>query len=106
MEKLFAYGSLKEEEVQETIFGRILEGVPETLLGYVVNELKIEEEYGIETYTIISATHKKEDSISGILYDTSLRELQLADTYEGKHYKRIEVQLESNQEAWVYTATT
>ena len=106
MEKLFAYGSLKEEEVQETVFGRILEGVPETLQQFVVKEIKIEEEYGIESYAIISATQNQEDSISGILYETSFRELELADTYEGKHYKRIEVLLKSNQKAWVYTATT
>jgi gamma-glutamylcyclotransferase (GGCT)/AIG2-like uncharacterized protein YtfP len=106
MEKLFAYGSLTDEEVQETVFGRTLEGIPETLQKFVVKEIKIEEEYGIESYAIISATQNKEDSISGNLYEITLRELELADTYEGKHYKRIEVLLNSDQMAWVYTATT
>lgn len=36
MENLFAYGSLMEEEVQKTVFGRILQGIPEKLLGYEV----------------------------------------------------------------------
>ena len=106
MEKLFAYGNLREEDIQETVFGRILSGVPETLMGYVVKEIKIEEEYGIETYPIIEATENKEDTISGMVYEVSFQELQLADRYEGKHYNRIKVQLQSNQTAWAFTAIT
>lgn len=106
MEKLFAYGNLREEDIQETVFGRILQGVPETLVGYVVNEIKIEEEYGIESYPIIMATQNQEDTISGMVYDVSFQELQLADRYEGKHYKRIKVQLKSDQAAWAFTAIT
>jgi gamma-glutamylcyclotransferase (GGCT)/AIG2-like uncharacterized protein YtfP len=106
MEKLFAYGNLKEEDIQETVFGRLLQGVPETLMGYIVKEIKIEEEYGIESYPIIEATENKEDTISGIVYEVTLQELQLADRYEGKHYNRMQVQLQSNQTAWAFTAIT
>lgn len=106
MEKLFAYGNLREKDIQETVFGRILEGVPESLVGYAVKEIQIEEEYGIDTYPIITPTQNQDDTIDGILYDLTLRELQLADTYEGKHYKRIRVQLKSNEVAWAFTATT
>jgi len=106
MEKLFAYGNLKEEDIQETVFGRVLKGTPETLVGYVVKEIKIEEEYGIESYPIIEATENKNDTISGMVYETTFQELQLADRYEGKHYKRIKVQLQSDQTAWAFTAIT
>lgn len=106
MEKLFAYGNLKEEDIQETVFGRLLQGVPETLVGYIVKEIKIEEEYGIESYPIIEATENKADTISGIVYEVTLQELQLADRYEGKHYNRMQVQLQSNQTAWAFTAIT
>jgi gamma-glutamylcyclotransferase (GGCT)/AIG2-like uncharacterized protein YtfP len=106
MEKLFAYGNLREEDIQETVFGRLLQGVPETLMGYAVKEIKIEEEYGIESYPIIEATQNQEDSISGMVYETTSQELELADRYEGKHYKRIEVKLQSNQTAWAFTAIT
>jgi len=106
MEKLFAYGNLKEEDIQETVFGRLLQGVPETLMGYIVKEIKIEEEYGIESYPIIEATGNKADTISGIVYEVTLQELQLADRYEGKHYNRMQVQLQSNQTAWAFTAIT
>jgi gamma-glutamylcyclotransferase (GGCT)/AIG2-like uncharacterized protein YtfP len=106
MEQLFAYGTLKEKDIQETIFGRILKGTPETLVGYVINQIHIEEEFGVAQYPIITPTHNPEDTISGMLYELTEAQLQLADTYEGLHYKRIQVQLQSEQTAWVYSATT
>lgn len=104
MENLFAYGSLREEEVQKTVFGRILKGVPEKLSGYAVKEIQIEEEFGIETYPIIVPTEDNEDSIHGIVYELTLEELSLSDTYEGNSYTRIEVPLQSKQLVWAYSA--
>lgn len=104
MEKLFAYGTLKDKDIQEDIFGRILNGVPETLMGYVVKEILIEEEFGMEPYPIIAPTQNNDDTIEGIVYDLTEKELQLADTYEGSHYKRVEVQLQSKEVAWAYSA--
>lgn len=104
MENLFAYGSLREEEVQKTVFGRILKGVPEKLLRYVVREIQIEEEFGIESYPIITPTEDIADSIDGIVYEITYEELQLSDTYEGNSYTRIKVSLQSNQTVWAYSA--
>ena len=53
MEKLFAYGTLKDKDIQETIFGRILTGTPDTLTGYTIQEIAIEEEFGMECYPIM-----------------------------------------------------
>jgi len=96
MQKLFAYGTLQDRDVQESLFGRILEGTPETLIGYELNEIQIEEEFGIVHYPIIMETNDLNNTISGIVYDVTLTELRQADLYEGKHYKRVEVQLQSN----------
>jgi gamma-glutamylcyclotransferase (GGCT)/AIG2-like uncharacterized protein YtfP len=104
MENLFAYGSLREEEVQKTVFGRILEGVPERLLGYAVKRIEIEEEFGLENYPIITPTEDKEDCIEGIVYELTIEELQLSDTYEGNSYTRIEVPLQSKRMVWAYSA--
>ena len=104
MENLFAYGTLKDKEIQETIFGRVLNGTPDKLIGYAIKEIQIEEEFGVTQYPIITATQNPEDIISGILYRLSERELQLADTYEGLHYKRIQVELDSNETVWTYSA--
>jgi gamma-glutamylcyclotransferase (GGCT)/AIG2-like uncharacterized protein YtfP len=104
MEKLFAYGSLQNEEVQKDLFGRILEGTPETLIGYIVKRIQIEEEFGLVHYPIITETNKTEDTINGVVYSITTKELHQSDLYEGLHYKRVEVQLQSDQKAWAYSA--
>lgn len=104
MEQLFAYGSLQNEDIQKDLFGRILEGTPKTLIGYVLKEIQIEEEFGLVKYPIIMETHKPEDTIDGIVYTISTQELRQTDLYEGLHYKRVEVHLQSNQKAWAYSA--
>lgn len=104
MQKLFAYGSLRHEDVQQDLFGRILQGTPETLVGYELNEIQIEEEFGIVHYPIIKETNDPNDTIDGILYEITQLELRQADLYEGLHYKRVLVHLQSNQNAWAYSA--
>jgi len=69
MEKLFAYGSLKDQDIQESVFGRKLTGINDKLIGYTVKELHIEEEFGIAQYPIITATNNPNDSIEGIVYE-------------------------------------
>jgi gamma-glutamylcyclotransferase (GGCT)/AIG2-like uncharacterized protein YtfP len=104
MENLFAYGSLQDKEIQENIFGRVLEGRPDKLIGYSKKIIQIEEEFGLTAYPIITSTNNPEDSISGVIYKLTEREIQMADTYEGVHYKRIQVELHSNEIVWVYSA--
>ena len=55
-------------------------------------------------YPIITETHKPEDTINGMVYTVSTKELHQSDLYEGLHYKRVEVHLQSNQKAWAYSA--
>lgn len=104
MEKLFAYGSLQNEDIQKDLFGRILDGTPETLIGYVVKQIQIEEEFGIVHYPIITETQDVADTIHGMVYLVSSMEMRQTDLYEGLHYRRVEVQLQSNQKAWAYSA--
>ena len=104
MEKLFAYGSLQNEDIQKDLFGRILEGTPEKLIGYIVKKIQIEEEFGLVHYPIITETNKPEDTINGMVYSITTKELHQSDLYEGLHYKRVEVQLQYNQKAWSYSA--
>ncbi|HWS59670.1 MAG TPA: gamma-glutamylcyclotransferase family protein [Flavobacterium sp.] len=104
MIKLFSYGSLQHEDVQENLFGRVLKGTPEKLSGYILKRIQIEEEFGIVHYPVIVETKNEEDFIDGIVYDVSEKDLHQADLYEGMHYKRVEVHLHSNQKAWAYSA--
>lgn len=103
--KLFTYGTLQQADVQEDLFGRRLVGTAETLVGYALQVIKIEEEFGIIEYDILVETGNSEDTINGIVYSITVTELNQADLYEGMNYKRVEVQLQSSQKAWAYSAT-
>lgn len=106
MKKLFTYGTLQHEDVQENLFGRALKGTPEKLIGYALKRIQIEEEFGIVHYPVIVETKNETDFIEGIVYEVTEKELNQADLYEGMHYKRVEVHLHSNQKAWAYSAAT
>ena len=106
MEYLFAYGTLKDREIQENIFGRTLTGTADSLTGYAIQKIKIEEEFGMEEYPIIVPSEDTNQIIEGILYEISELDIEKVDTYEGRHYKRIEVTLTSNKKAWAYVITT
>lgn len=105
MINLFTYGTLQQTDVQEDLFGRRLVGTPETLIGYALQEIQIEEEFGLVEYDILVETGNLGDTINGIVYLVTTTELNQADLYEGFHYKRVEVQLQSGQKAWAYSAT-
>ena len=51
---------------KKIFLGVSLEGTPETLIGYVIKDIQIEEEFGIVHYPIITETNKPEDIINGI----------------------------------------
>jgi gamma-glutamylcyclotransferase (GGCT)/AIG2-like uncharacterized protein YtfP len=104
MEKLFTYGTLQDKDIQENVFGRTLKGTPETLIGYVLKEIQIEEEFGIVQYPIITETNNPQDTLNGIVYEVTQTDFQQVDRYEGLHYRRVEVHLQSDQKAWVYSA--
>lgn len=106
MKKLFTYGSLQNEDVQENLFGRALKGTPEKLIGYALRNIQIEEEFGIVHYPVIVETKDEADFIEGIVYEVTDKELNQTDLYEGMHYKRVEVHLHSNQKVWAYSAAT
>ncbi len=97
MEYLFTYGTLQDLQVQEYIFGRILNGKPDFLFGYKRFENAV---YG--RYPLVLHTKNGEDKVAGTVYEVSLVDLKKADIYETSAYKRKKFQLESGVTAWVY----
>jgi hypothetical protein len=107
MENLFSYGTLQMEKVQLELFGRKLQGYSDVLLGYKKERIRIKVDSvvhlsGIEEHVIISYTGNSSDVIEGFVLLVTPGELQIADEYETKDYKRIEVTLKSGTTAWVY----
>ncbi|MCD6056071.1 MAG: uncharacterized protein K0R12_1033 [Gammaproteobacteria bacterium] len=107
MEKLFSYGTLRYESVQLVTFGRKLQGNPDVLSGFKLSMVEIKnkeviEKSGEAAHPIISFTGDKTDQVAGFVLDINSEELERADAYEVANYKRINVQLQSGINAWVY----
>lgn len=94
---LFSYGSLQQQEVQLSLYKRVLKGDEDQLKGF-----KLTEELLYDQYPIIIETKDNTDLISGYVFEITLEELKFTDDYEGEHYRRIQVKLESGREAWCY----
>nr|WP_299382758.1 gamma-glutamylcyclotransferase family protein [Allomuricauda sp.] len=97
MEYLFTYGTLQDQQVQQYIFGRTLNGAPDFLLGFKKTENAV---YG--RYPLVVQTNNPKDKVMGMVYAVSLHELAQADVYETSAYTRSKFALESGQKAWTY----
>ncbi len=97
MEHLFTYSTLQDEQVQEYLFGRILNGSEDYLLGFKRLENAI-----YNRYPLVIRTDNAEDKVHGMAYEVTLSDLQKADIYETTAYKREKFALKSGKEAWVY----
>ena len=110
-EKLFSYGTLRYEPVQLSTFGRKLTGHADLLKGFNLSYVDIKDSDVIATsgesvHPIITHTGNPFDQVSGIVFDISPEELKQADSYEVANYMRINVQLDSGVNAWVYVNKT
>lgn len=111
MPYLFSYGTLQQEEVQLSIFGRKLTGMPDNLVRYVIAQLKIEDKSviaasGCEYHPIARATESLNNRVPGTVFKVTEDELHHSDQYEVGAYKRLESTLESGKTAWVYVETS
>lgn len=74
MEKLFSYGTLQDEAVQLATFGRKLFGKKDTIRGYKLSMIKINDPEvvatsGKEFHPILTFTNNHQDEIEGTVFD-------------------------------------
>lgn len=108
-EPLFSYGTLQLDSVQRATFGRLLQGTPDTLVGFRLERLAIRDAAviaasGATHHPIVRATGHFEDTVRGTLFHITPAELAAADEYEVDDYARVRVTLASGTTAWVYAA--
>lgn len=96
MERLFVYGSLRDPEVQQRVFGRVVPGTPDVLDGYERRWLHLSD--GVFPILVPAPG----GSVEGRVLDVTPGELALMDAYESDDYRRIRVTLRSGAETWVY----
>jgi Gamma-glutamyl cyclotransferase, AIG2-like len=106
---LFSYGTLQLVSVQTVLFGRILEGRPDSMPGYRQTMIELTDpdviaKSGTASHPIVVHTGDPTDRIEGAVFLITEDELAAADTYEVSGYTRIQVSLQSGTDAWVYVA--
>ena len=105
--RLFSYGTLRQPEVQRALFGRELEMLPDTLIGYrlstvVIGEASVVETSGLEVHLVVVPTGDAADRVEGVVVGLTPEELAAADAYETADYARVTVTLASGLEAFLY----
>ena len=103
---LFSYGTLQFPEVQMQLFGRLLEGDMDILMGYEKAPIEITDERfianGGNRLQQIAIASDPGNGILGMAFILTEEELLKADKYEPVGYKRILVNLQSGIQAWIY----
>ena len=107
MPLLFSYGTLQQDDVQHSTFGRPLQGSSDNLIGFILAQEPIDDPQVVATsgkavHPIAKFTGSRHNRVPGMVFEVSDAELRQADHYEVSAYKRIQVTLESGKAAWVY----
>ena len=107
MPLLFSYGTLQQDAVQISTFGRLLRGQPDELIGFEQTLLRIEDPQFVATsgkaeHVIVRCNGRSDSRVCGTVFEISDAELAAADRYEPAGYKRISTILASGKRAWVY----
>jgi hypothetical protein len=104
---LFSYGTLQLPYVQLANFGRLLEGVHDTLVGYRLDQVEITDPDVLalseqKFHPILRYSGQIYDEVKGTAFAVSELDVERADRYEVADYQRIGVTLLSGRDAWVY----
>jgi hypothetical protein len=108
MPLVFSYGTLQEERVQLSTFGRLLRGQRDELPGFEPSVVKIEDPQvaaasGRTHHDNATFTGRSDSRVRGMVFEITEAELAAADGYErAAAYVRISVTLASGTRAWVY----
>ena len=108
MPLVFSYGTLQQESVQLSTFGRLLQGKRDELAGFEPSLIRVEDPQvmaatGRTHHANVTFNGRNESRVSGTVFELTDAELAAADQYEQlAAYKRIAVMLTSGKRAWVY----
>ncbi len=105
-ERLFSYGTLQQDEVQQASFGRLLKGAPDALVGWKQEMVEITDPDVLaksgKSFHPIVMQGDAQDRVLGMVFEITAEELAAADRYEVSDYKRVSAKLASGLTAWVY----
>lgn len=105
---LFSYGSLQQEDVQLSTFGRRLDGGRDELPGFeparvMIDDPAIVVRIGRDHHANARFTGDAGSHVPGMAFDVTDAELARCDEYEWEFsYIRVTATLRSGKRAWVY----
>jgi gamma-glutamylcyclotransferase (GGCT)/AIG2-like uncharacterized protein YtfP len=104
---LFSFGTLRQLEVQSSVFGRKLEGRSDRLPGYRLTTVKIADPEvvrisGSGEHPMLQVSDDPNDYVDGTVFEITDEELSAVDAYEDHSYVRVPVTLSSGVRCWAY----
>jgi gamma-glutamylcyclotransferase (GGCT)/AIG2-like uncharacterized protein YtfP len=107
MPLLFSYGTLQQENVQLSTFGRLLVGQTDDLVEFEQSMVQIEDPKVVATsgkthHPIVKFNGNPASRVPGTVFQITDAELDSADKYEVDAYERVFAKLASGKLAWVY----
>jgi gamma-glutamylcyclotransferase (GGCT)/AIG2-like uncharacterized protein YtfP len=108
MPLIFAYGTLQEDHVQLSTFGRLLQGRRDRLPGYepslaAIDDPRVVKATGKTHHTNVSFTGRPASHVNGVVFEITDAELEAADRYERlASYVRIAATAASGERVWIY----
>jgi hypothetical protein len=107
-ERLFSYGTLRQSDVQQALFGRAVPTVDDVLPGFrldvvVITDPAVVATSGSDRHPILRRG-RPGDAVDGAFLELTPGELAAADAYEVDDYVRVPVTLKSGLSAWAYVA--
>src|SRR5215813_6680728 len=111
MPLVFSYGTLQEQSVQLSTFGRLLPGQSDELPGFELSLVKIEDPNiaaasGKTRHANVTLNSRNDCRVRGTVFEVTEAELAAADQYEqSAGYKRVSARLASGKQVWAYVHT-
>ena len=107
MPLLFSYGTLQDDDVQLALFGRLLVGQEDELLGFGQALVRVADPEFARTsgkthHAILRPDQSLDSRVPGTAFEVTAAELERADKYEPAEYRRVTANLASGRQAWVY----
>lgn len=103
---VFSYGTLRQSEVQQALFGRLLEGEPDAMAGWRSRLIEVTDpdviaKSGTRWHPMVERSDDPDEAVEGMVFRLTAEELARADDYE-VDYIRHPVTLRSGWVAFVY----
>jgi hypothetical protein len=108
MPLFFSYGTLQQQDVQLSTFGKLLQGQSDELPGFEQSLVRIDGPHVVASsgkthHANVRFTGRDDSRVSGTVFEITDAELAAADQYEQlAAYKRVSAMLASGKQAWVY----